>query len=85
MDTTQIVLLSTIIVLTVFLAVIGFQVFFLIRDMRKTLQRTNHLLDDADSILASIKKPIEGATSALSAMTAGVGIAHLLKRFEKKK
>lgn len=85
MDITQITLLAVIVVLTIFVVVIGFQVFFLIRDLRKTLTRTNHLLDDADSILTSIKKPIEGATSVLSAMTAGVGIAHLLKRFEKKK
>ncbi len=85
MDITQITLLSVIVVLTIFLVVIGFQVFFLIRDLRRTLSRTNRLLDDADGLVAGIKKPIEGAGNIFTAMTAGVGIAHLLKRVEKKK
>ena len=85
MDVTQITLLSVIVVLTIFLVVIGFQVFFLIRDLRRTLSRTNRLLDDADGLVASVKKPIEGAGNIFTAMTAGVGIAHLLKRIEKKK
>lgn len=85
MDITQITLLSVIVVLTIFLVVIGFQVFFLIRDLRKTLARTNHLLDDADSLVADIKRPIESAGNIFASLTAGVGIANLLKRVEKKK
>ncbi len=85
MDITQTVLLSVIIVLTIFLVVVGFQVFFLIRDLRKTLHRANRLFDDADGLVTTIKKPLEGASNAFSAMTAGVGIAHLLKKIEKKK
>lgn len=85
MDITQITLLSVIVVLTIFLVVIGFQVFFLIRDLRKTLSRTNRLLDDADGLVTSVKKPIEGAGNIFGALTAGAGIAHLLKRIERKK
>lgn len=84
MDITQIILLSVIIVLTIFLVVIGFQVFFLIKDLRRTLSRANRLLDDADGLVTGIKKPIESAGNIFTAMTAGVGIAHLLKRGDKK-
>lgn len=85
MDTTQIVLISVIVVLTLFLVVIGFQVFFLIRDFRKTLARTNRLLDDTDQLVTSIKKPIEAAGHSFAAITTGVGLAQFLKRLEKKK
>ncbi len=85
MDTTQIVILSVIIVLTLFLAVIGFQVFFTLKDFRKTLMRANRLLDDADQLVDGVKRPIESAGNLFTAMTAGVGIAHLLKRGDKNK
>ena len=80
MDTTQIVLLSVIIVLTIFLVVIGFQVFFVLKDLRKTLFRLNRLFDNADDLVGQVKKPIESAGNIFTAMTAGVGIAPLLKR-----
>jgi len=80
MDTTQIILLSVIIVLTIFLVVIGFQVFFVLKDLRKTLFRLNRLFDDADNLVGQVKKPIESAGNIFTAMTAGMGIAHLLKR-----
>jgi len=80
MDITQIVLLAVIIVLTIFLVVIGFQVFFVLKDLRKTLFRMNRLFDNADDLVGQVKKPIESAGNLFTAMTAGVGIAHLLKR-----
>ena len=79
-DSTQIVLLAVIIVLTVFLVVIGFQVFYVLKDLRKTLFRLNRLFDDADDLVGQVKKPIESAGNIFTAMTAGVGIAHLLKK-----
>ncbi len=85
MDTTQIVLISVIVVLTLFLVVIGFQVFFLIRDFRKTLARTNRLLDATDQLFTNTKKPIEASGPSFAAITTGVGLAHFLKKLEKKK
>ena len=84
MDTTQIILLAVIIVLTIFLVVIGFQVFFVLKDLRKTLFRLNRLFDNADDLVGQVKKPIESASNIFTAMTAGVGIAHLLKRGSKE-
>lgn len=83
MDTTQIVLLAVIIVLTIFLVAIGFQVFFVLKDLRKTLFRMNRLFDNADDLVGQVKKPIESAGNIFTAMTAGVGIAHLLKKGDK--
>ncbi len=83
MDITQTVLLSIIIVLTIFLVILGCQAYFALKDLRKTLRKTNRLLDDADDIVAQVRKPVDSLSSILSALTAGAGIAHLLKDGKK--
>lgn len=80
MDTTQIVLLAVIVVLAIFLVALGFQVFFVLKDLRKTLTRMNRLFDDADDLVGQVKKPIQTAGNFVTALTAGAGIAHLLNR-----
>ncbi len=80
MDITQAVLLSVIIVLAIFLLVVGLQAFFTLKDLRKTLKKANKLMDDADDIVGQIKKPIETAGNVFTAVTAGAGIAHIIKK-----
>lgn len=80
MDITQAVILSVIVVLAIFLVVIGIQVFFTLKDLRKSLKKANMLMDDADKIVSQIKKPIETAGNMLTALTAGAGIAHFIKK-----
>lgn len=84
MDTTQIVLLAVIVVLAIFLVALGFQVFFVLKDLRKTLTRANRLFDDADDLVGQVRKPIQSAGNFVTALTAGAGIAHLLKRGSKE-
>lgn len=84
MELTQSVLLAVVIVLTIFLVVLGFQVFYVLRDLRRTLTRLNRLFDDADSLVAEVKKPIEKAGTIIGGLTTGATIAHLLNRGEKK-
>jgi len=85
MDTTQIVLLAIAVTLAVFLVALGFQTFFVLRDARKTLIRMNRLFDNADDLVGQVRKPIESAGNFVTALTAGAGIAHLLKRGDKEK
>ena len=84
MDLTQIIILSVIVVLTIFLVVLGFQVYYVLKDLRRTLGRMNHLFDDADSLVSEVKKPLEKAGNFVTALTTGAGIAHLLRRGSKE-
>ena len=84
MDITQIVLLAVTIVLAVFLVVLGFQIFFVLKDVRKTLFKINNIFDEADDMIDRVKKPVESMSGILSAMATGVGIAQLLKKVSKK-
>lgn len=83
MDLTQTVLLSVIVVLTTFLIVIGFQAFFTLKDLRKSLTKMNKLMDDADDLITDIKKSVHSARHIFGALTAGAGIAHLLKKIKQ--
>lgn len=85
MDTTQIILLAVIVVLSIILVALGFQVFFALKDLRKTLTRANRLFEDADNLVGEVKKPVESAGNFISALTAGVGIAHLFKKGSQPK
>ncbi len=68
MDTAQLVLLIVVVVLTILLIVLGIQVFFILRELRKTVQKANKVLDDTGSIADSIAGPI----SSLSSLTTGL-------------
>ncbi len=83
MDITQTVILSVIIVLTIFLVVLGFQTFFVLKDLRKTLLRLNKLFDNTDDLVLQVKKPIESASNVFTSLAAGIGLAHLLKKGSK--
>lgn len=84
MDPTQIILLAIIIVLAIFLVVLGFQVFFVLKDLRKTLGNLNQLFENTNDFVVQVKKPVESASNLFTAMTAGLGIAHLLKKVSKE-
>ena len=85
MDTTQFILLTIAIVLAVFLIAIGFQAFFVLKDLRKTLYRTNRLLDNADEMLDQVRRPVESVSNFMTALTTGAGIAQIFKKFKDDK
>lgn len=73
-DLVQLVLLTVIIVLTLLLVFLGIQVFFILGEVRKTVTKTNGILDKADSITESVKTPL----SALSTLAIGVKATSLI-------
>lgn len=73
-DPVQLVLLLVILVLTILLVILGIQVFFILRELRRTITKTNRVLDNANSITENIEGPI----SALSSLALGVRASSLL-------
>lgn len=67
-DTAQAVLLLVVVVLTSLLVVLGIQVFFILREIRRTISKANEVLDNT----ASITQAVTGPISALSTITAGL-------------
>jgi predicted PurR-regulated permease PerM len=73
-DPVQLVLLIVILVLTVLLVILGIQIFFILKELRQTITKTNKVLDNADSITENIEAPL----SALSSLTLGVKASSLI-------
>jgi len=81
-DPAQTALFLVIIVLTILLLVLGIQVFFILRQLRKTLEKANKILDDTGVVTESISGPISNISSIASGVKTGALIA---KIFSKKK
>ncbi len=73
-DVVQLVLLTVISILTLLLVILGIQVFFILAEVRKTVSKTNNILEKADSITESVRTPL----SAISTIALGIKASSLL-------
>ena len=81
-DTAQGVLLFVVVVLTILLVVLGVQIFFILKDIRKTIRKANSVLDDTQVITESVAGPI----ASISNFTAGIKLGgQVLKVLKGKK
>jgi hypothetical protein len=78
-DTVQIVLLVVIVALTLLLVILGIQVFFILRDIRKTIYKANKVLDNTETITESVSEPM----SFLSSFILGTKTVSKLLRLRK--
>ncbi|OGH19028.1 MAG: hypothetical protein A3F31_00950 [Candidatus Levybacteria bacterium RIFCSPHIGHO2_12_FULL_38_12] len=83
-DAAQIILLIVISVLTILLAILGVQVFLILRELRRTVKKANKILDDAGVISQTVSSPLSSLFS-FSALSEGVKVGNLLARFFKRK
>jgi hypothetical protein len=69
------VLLFVIIIVSLLLVVLGVQVFFILKEVRKTITKANDVLHDAHRITESVSVPISSLSSLASGLKAGSIIA----------
>lgn len=72
MDLLQIALIFLILLLSIFLGITGFQVFLILRDLKKALDRLNKVLQTTDEIATEVEKPVAAAASLMESLSAGV-------------
>ena len=84
-DPAQTALFIVIIVLTILLLVLGIQVFFILRELRQTINKANKVLDDTGVITESVSGPISSLSSMATGIKAGSVIASFLNRKKSKK
>lgn len=70
-DVTEIVLLLVLSILTVLLVVLGIQVYFILKEFRKTVTKTNRVLDDTEAITKNISVPLASLSSLGTTFQAG--------------
>ncbi len=79
-DPAQTALFLVIIVLTVLLVVLGIQVFFILRELRQTINKANKVLDDTGMITESVSGPISTLSSLAMGVKTGAAFANILKK-----
>ncbi len=82
-DPAQTVLFLVIIILTILLVVLGIQVFFILRELRETLEKTNKVLDDTGVITESVSKPISSLSTLAMGLKTGATIAKIVQGGKK--
>lgn len=83
-DPAQAALFLVIIVLTILLVVLGIQVFFVLRELRKTIAKANKVLDDTGVITESVSAPISNLSTLLMGLKTGATVASILNLKKKK-
>lgn len=68
MDLLQAALIFLIFLLSIFLAIAGFQVFLILRDLKKALDRLNKVLQTGEEIAQDIEKPMATASNLMTAL-----------------
>jgi hypothetical protein len=85
-DPAQTALFLVIIILTLLLVILGIQVFFILKELRKTIDRANKILEAAGNITESVSKPISSLSTLAMGLKTGAIIAKLFqgKKTDKK-
>ncbi len=80
MDSAQIILFIVIILLAILLLALGIQVFFILREFRKTVFKANKVLDNTNVITQSVSFPISSLSSIATGIKTGASFIHLFKK-----
>ncbi len=81
-DTTQILLVTVVTILTIILAVIGIQVVFILQEFRRMLERTSKIMEDAGRVTEGISTSFTGVSGILAGFKTGLTAVNV---FHKKK
>lgn len=78
MDILQVALVFLIMLLAVLLSILGVQVFFILRDLKKSMDKIDLLLGNAQSLAENIQRPIKAAADLSQVVESGVQAAKVL-------
>ncbi len=84
-DTVQAVLLFVIVLLTILFVVLGIQVFYILKDLRQTIQRTNNILEDVERVSEGVSDSISSVQGMFGGATTIGSIASILSLFRRPK
>jgi hypothetical protein len=84
-DLSQTLLVIVITALTILLTFIGVQIIYILREIRRSIEKVNKMLDDAGMITESIAHPIAGLGGMIDGLKSGVKAIEVIGNFLTKK
>jgi hypothetical protein len=79
MDTTQLVIVIISSALTALLIILGIQVFYILKEMRRSIQKVNKMLDDAGKITGTVGDGVVNISGFVNGLKAGISAISQLK------
>jgi len=83
-DAVQFTLLVVIVLLTILLIVLGVQVFFILRELKKTITRATKVLENTETITESVSQPMSVLSGFLFS-TKGLSVLSKFLNIKKHK
>ncbi len=80
MDVTQILLLVVITILSLVLTVVFIQVYFILKEARRGVQKLNKIIDDGAVVSNVFSRSIGGVSQLLTGVKTGLSIINIFKR-----
>jgi hypothetical protein len=78
-ESLQVILFVMLVIVIVFFLILGVQVFFLLKDARRTLMKANKVLDETGTITESVSSKITGVSDIFGTLATGTAAARILK------
>lgn len=82
-ESTQILLFAVISVLTIVMVVIGYQVFMILGEIRKMLQKFNKVVDSTVNMSTSLSKSLTNINGFTQGVKTVMGIFNVFRKKEK--
>lgn len=82
MDVTQIIIIASLTAVTAVIIVCGVWLISILKELKKTIIKTNTILDDTKSVTSCLVKPVSGVSEFIQGFKSGYD---LLTSFFKKK
>lgn len=84
MDPIQLTIIGVSITLTILLVVLGVQVFYILKEIRFSVQKTNKMLDDAGKVSGTVSEGVTSMSGFMNGIRQGLQmITALQKKGEK--
>jgi len=84
MENTQILLVGVVTVLTGILTLIGVQVFLILKEIKRSIEKMNKMLDDAGLISESVARPIASLSNSITGVSGIAGLFGWLAKMKNK-
>jgi len=84
-ESAQVLLVVVVTTLTILLTVVGIEVFLILKEFKKSVEKINKILEDAGTISESVAKPVSSISSSLGSLSGIAGLLGLVFSKGKKK
>lgn len=86
MDATQLTIIIISFILTVLLVILGIQFWFILKEIRISLQKMNKMLDDAGKVSGAVSEGVIGMSGFINGLKTGISaITSLIQHKREEK